>query len=161
MEEEISIKASIASDHAGYELKEEIIKFLSENGIPTIDYGCESTESVDYPDYAHAVIKSMYDQESDFGILICGSGNGMSMASNKWPGVRAALAWNEEVAKLSRLHNDSNVLILPARFISIEDALSCLKAFLSTEFEGGRHSNRISKIDIEKSYMPGFESEKD
>lgn len=138
---------SIGSDHAGFQLKTEIIEYLSNIGSTVIDYGCDSTDSVDYPDYAHAVVNCLLDGESNISILICGSANGMCMTANKWLGIRAALCWTKEIAELSRLHNDANVLCLPARYISKEDALDITKAFIETKFEGGRHHNRVNKIN--------------
>lgn len=138
---------AIGSDHAGFELKEKIINWLAQNDVTVADFGCESTESVDYPDYAHFVCASLVSEDNDFGILICGSGNGICMSANKWIGIRAALCWNTEIAKLARAHNDANVICLPARFISAEEAIEILEAFLETEFEGGRHEKRVNKIN--------------
>jgi len=138
---------AIGSDHAGYEMKEALINWISEQGIPVIDFGPESTESVDYPDYAHAVTASILDEESVIGILICGTGNGICMTANKWRDIRAALCWNSEIASLARQHNNANVLCLPARFISIEEAIGIVEVFLDTEFEGGRHEKRVDKIN--------------
>jgi ribose 5-phosphate isomerase B len=137
---------SIGGDHAGYDLKNTIINYLNENGIQSIDCGPNSKESCDYPDYAHKTVGYLIDGEVDFSILICGSGNGVCMTANKWRTVRAALCWNKELAELSRLHNNANTLCLPARFIEENDALEMVKIFLSTEFEGGRHEKRVSKI---------------
>ena len=142
------MKISIGSDHAGFELKSAVITWLSENEVDTvIDFGTDSLESVDYPDIAHAVVGSLIDGEVDLSILICGSANGMSMCANKWRGIRAALCWLPEIAKLAKLHNDANVLCLPARFITELDAIEIVKSFIETEFEGGRHQNRINKIN--------------
>jgi ribose 5-phosphate isomerase B len=138
---------AIGSDHAGYEMKESLINWISEQGIPVIDFGPESTESVDYPDYAHAVTASILDEESVIGILICGTGNGICMTANKWRDIRAALCWNSEIASLARQHNNANVLCLPARFISIEESIGIVEVFLDTEFEGGRHEKRVDKIN--------------
>jgi ribose 5-phosphate isomerase B len=138
---------AIGSDHAGYEMKEALINWISEQGVPVIDFGPESTESVDYPDYAHAVTASILDDESVIGILICGTGNGICMTANKWRDIRAALCWNSEIASLARQHNNANVLCLPARFISIEEAIGIVEIFLDTEFEGGRHEKRVDKIN--------------
>ena len=138
---------AIGSDHAGYEMKEALINWLSEQEIPVIDFGPDSTDSVDYPDYAHAVTASVLDEESVIGILICGSGNGICMTANKWRDIRAALCWNSEIAGLSRQHNNANVLCLPARFISIEESIRIMEIFLDTEFEGGRHEKRVDKIN--------------
>lgn len=138
---------AIGSDHAGYEMKEALINWISEQGIPVIDFGPESTESVDYPDYAHAVTASILDEESVIGILICGTGNGICMTANKWRDIRAALCWNSEIASLARQHNNANVLCLPARFISIASSIEIVEVFLDTEFEGGRHEKRVDKIN--------------
>ena len=128
-------------------MKEAIINWLAEQEIPVIDFGPDSTDSVDYPDYAHAVTASVIDEESVIGILICGSGNGICMTANKWRDIRAALCWNTEIAGLARQHNNANVLCLPARFISIEEAIGIVEIFLDTEFEGGRHEKRVDKIN--------------
>jgi ribose 5-phosphate isomerase B len=138
---------AIGSDHAGFEMKEALINWISEQGIPVTDFGTLSTESVDYPDYAHAVTASILDEESVIGILICGTGNGICMTANKWRDIRAALCWTPEIASLARQHNDANVLCLPARFLSIDHALQILEVFLDTEFEGGRHEKRVNKIN--------------
>lgn len=138
------MKLSIGCDHAGFSLKE----FLKSNfnEIEWLDKGCYSTDSVDYPDFAHAVASSIERGESSMGILICGSGNGISMAANKHAGIRAAIAWKPELAALGRQHNDANVLSLPARFISEHEAVEIVKAFLDAKFEGGRHQGRVDKI---------------
>ena len=138
---------SIGSDHAGFQLKAEVIKYLTDNGFTVIDYGTDSDQSVDYPDYAHAVVNCMLDGESHLSILICGTGNGICMTANKWLDVRAALCWNSEIAQLARQHNNANILCMPARFISTEEALKTVKIFLETEFEGGRHEKRTKKIN--------------
>jgi ribose 5-phosphate isomerase B len=143
---EKSKRVALGCDHAGFELKEIIINRLKDKGILFHDFGTYSTESTDYPDFAHAVAKSVNSGEFEKGILICGSGNGVSMTANKYPGVRAALCWNREIARLARLHNDANILSLPGRFIDPEVALSALDAFLETDFEGGRHQRRVEKI---------------
>lgn len=138
---------AIGSDHAGYEIKSAIISWLNENDISVIDFGTDSTNAVDYPDYAHSVAGSIIDGESVIGILICGSGNGVSMTANKWIDIRAALCWNSEISSLSRKHNNANVLCLPARFISIDDSIQILETFLDTEFDGDRHEKRVNKIN--------------
>lgn len=138
---------AIGSDHAGYEMKSAIINWLEQNEISVVDFGSYSTESVDYPDYAHSVVGSIVDEENIIGILICGSGNGICMSANKWKNIRAALCWNKEIASLSRQHNNANVICLPARFISIDESIEILETFLDTEFEGGRHENRVNKIN--------------
>ena len=141
------MKLSIGSDHAGFKLKEVLKKYISDKGIAISDEGCYSEERADYPDFGHAAAKSVENKESDFGILICGSGNGINMAANKHKGIRAALCWNRELAELARLHNDANILTLPGRFISDDEAKKCVDVFLSTNFEGGRHAGRVKKID--------------
>jgi len=138
---------SIGCDHAGYQLKNDIIQYLSELDYTIYDYGTGTAESVDYPDYAHAVVGSLIEEETEKAILICGTGNGICMTANKWRDVRAALCWNTEIAKLARQHNNSNILCLPARFLTTEQALEIVKVFFSTEFEGGRHQRRVEKIN--------------
>ncbi len=136
----------LASDHAGYELKEVIKKFLIKKRKKVLDLGTKNTNSVDYPDYAHLLSKKMNNNNNNFGILICGSGTGMSMAANKHKNIRAALCYDIKSTKLSRLHNNANVMTLGSRFIKKNIALKCVGAFLKTKFEGGRHSRRIKKI---------------
>lgn len=141
-------KIVIASDHAGFELKKTIIQELKNLNFEVDDKGCFSTDSVDYPDFAH---KAAYDVDKGIvkrGIVICGSGNGVNMTANKYLHVRSALCWNEEIARLARLHNDANIMALPARFITIDEAVKCLHTFINTSFEGGRHINRINKIPL-------------
>lgn len=146
MDKHIFNEISIGSDHAGFDLKEEIKQYLSELGYSARDFGTHSTESTDYPDYARPLAEHV-GSNSDFGgILICGSGNGVCMTANKSPKVRAALCWNKEIAELGRLHNNANVICLPARFVSVEVAKEMVKVFLSTNFEGGRHQRRVDKI---------------
>lgn len=140
------MKVVLGGDHAGFDYKKEIIDFLNQLGVQTSDVGPYSCDSVDYPDFAHPVATSVENKESDLGILICGSGNGVAMAANKHQGIRAALCWQAELAQLSRQHNNANVLCLPARFISLDLAKECVKAFIETPFEGGRHENRVNKI---------------
>jgi len=142
---------AIGSDHAGFELKEFIKKYLIKNNYNIKDFGTYSTESVDYPDFAHAVANAIENKEFDLGILICGSGNGINMTANKHQGIRSALCWNSEIAKLARLHNDANIIVLPARFIDREEALECVKMFLNAPFEGGRHQKRVQKISLKNS----------
>lgn len=137
---------AIGSDHAGFALKTTLITILEAQGHQVRDFGCYSEDSIDYPDYAHPVAEEIEQKKSELGILICGSGNGISMAANKHQGIRCALCWNPEIASLARQHNDANILSLPARFISPEVAQEILTAFLSAEFEGGRHAIRVSKI---------------
>jgi ribose 5-phosphate isomerase B len=138
-------KIAIGSDHAGFQLKEVLKKELAKKGIEIVDFGCPSEESIDYPDYAHPVAVYV-EQNNAQGILICGSGNGISMSANKHQGIRAALCWTEEIAMLSRQHNDANIVSLPARFIEEETAKHIVEAFLNTDFEGGRHKRRVNKI---------------
>ena len=136
----------IGADHAGFELKAVLKSYLTEKGYEMKDFGCNSSESVDYPDFAHPVA-NMVESSSDIkGILICGSGNGIAMTANKHQGIRAALSWKAEIAELARLHNDANILVLPARFITEQEAKNIIDVFFSTEFEGGRHQNRVNKI---------------
>ncbi len=145
------MKIAIAADHAGYEEKEKLKKTLDKIGIEYADMGTNSTESVDYPDFARKVGEAVAGGEYDKGILVCGSGTGMAIAANKVPGIRAAVAWNEEIARLARQHNDTNVLALAARYIPDEEQEKIVKTWLETEFEGGRHERRIEKIEqIEK-----------
>jgi len=137
---------SIGCDHAGYKLKEIIKEKLTDWGYNVVDVGCHSDESIDYPDYAHPVAQHIESNASVFGILICGSGNGINMAANKHQGIRSALCWQVEIAKLAREHNNANIVALTARFINKEEALDIITAFLNTPFEGGRHQRRIDKI---------------
>lgn len=145
------MKIAIAADHAGFEEKEKVKKTLDEIGVEYTDMGTNSAESVDYPDYARKVGEAVAAGDFDKGILVCGSGTGMAIAANKVPGIRAAVAWNEEIARLSRQHNNANVLSLAARYIPDEEQEKIVKAWLSTDFEGGRHERRVEKItQIEK-----------
>lgn len=138
-------KIAIGADHAGYALKSELVSLLKEKGYSVTDFGCPSEESIDYPDYAHPVAKAV-ETEGVIGILICGSGNGISMSANKHNGIRCALCWTDEIALLARQHNDANIISLPARYISVAEAKKCVDIFLKTEFEGGRHQRRVNKI---------------
>ncbi len=144
----MSISISIGSDHAGFELKKQIIDYLKSKSFIVIDKGCFSEERADYPDFAHHTAEYVIRKESEFGILMCGSGNGINMTANKHKGIRAALCWTSEIAAMARQHNDANVLVLPARYITISEALKCVDVFLSEKFEGGRHQERIEKIDL-------------
>ncbi len=144
----MSISISIGSDHAGFELKKQIIDYLKNKLFIVIDKGCFSEERADYPDFAHHTAESVITKESEFGILMCGSGNGINMTANKHKGIRAALCWTSEIAAMARQHNDANVLVLPARYITISEALKCVDVFLSEKFEGGRHQERIEKTDL-------------
>ena len=140
----------IGSDHAGVELKARLIEELRALGYEPLDLGTTGTESVDYPDFAHAVAERVERREAGRGVLLCGTGLGMSYAANRHPGVRAAVAWSPEVARLAREHNDANVLVLPARFVSADEGVEILRTWLDTAFAGGRHSRRIAKIDREQ-----------
>jgi ribose 5-phosphate isomerase B len=140
------MKLAIGADHAGFSLKEKLKKYLQEQGHEVKDFGTNSEQSVDFPDFAHPVANAVEKKDVDFGLLMCGSGNGINMVANKHSGVRAALCWNSEIAKLARQHNDANILTLPARFIEEGEAKKCVDVFLSTPFEGGRHEGRVKKI---------------
>lgn len=141
------MRISIGGDHAGYELKSVIRKALLEQGELVVDEGTNGPESTDYPDFAHAVANAVVRKDADLGIVVCGSANGVNITANKHAGIRSAIAWTEEVARLARAHNDANVLALPARFIDGPTALRIVSAFLSTAFEGGRHQRRVQKIE--------------
>lgn len=140
------MKISIGNDHAGTEYKLAIVGFLKSMGIEVENYGTDGTDSVDYPDFVHPVARDVEEGKVDFGIIVCGSGNGASMTANKHQKVRCALCWNKEIVELGREHNDANILSLPARFISLPQALEMVKTFLDTPFAGGRHERRIEKI---------------
>ena len=137
----------ISNDHAGTELKNVIKTFLENKGFRVINIGEDLGNSVDYPDYIHPLAKDISNKKEEKGIIICGSGNGVSMVANKYEGVRAALCWNKDIASLSRLHNNANVLSLPARFLTNEQAIEIVQTFLETDFEGGRHERRVKKIN--------------
>ena len=137
----------ISNDHAGTELKNVIKTFLENKGFTVINVGEDLGNSVDYPDYIHPLAKDISNKKEEKGIIICGSGNGVSMVANKYKGVRAALCWNKDIASLSRLHNNANVLSLPARFLTNEQAIEIVQTFLETDFEGGRHERRVKKIN--------------
>ena len=139
-----TLKIAIGADHAGFDYKEAIAKWLNADNLK--DFGTYSSVSADYPDFAHPVASAVESGEFDFGILVCGSANGVAITANKHQGIRAAICWNEELALLARKHNNANVVCIPARFISIEEAEKIVKTFLATEFEGGRHANRVNKI---------------
>lgn len=138
----------LCSDHAGFELKEYIKQVLAERNIPIKDFGTYSTDSCDYPDFAHPLALAVEAGEVYPGIAICGTGNGISMTLNKHQNIRAALCWVEEISALARAHNDANILVMPGRFIAKEEAVKVLDAFLNTPFEGGRHQRRIDKIPV-------------
>lgn len=139
----------LASDHAGYELKQYVKQYLEEQGITYKDYGTYTAESCDYPDFAHALANGMKTGEVERGIAICGSGEGISMTLNKHQHIRAALVWVPEIAKMTRMHNDANVLVMPGRYISCDTAREIMNQFLNTPFEGGRHVRRIEKIPVQ------------
>lgn len=141
-------KIAFASDHAGYELKQALEKYVAEKGYAVEDFGTDSEESCDYPDYAHPAAKAVESGECDFGICMCGSGNGIQMTLNKHQGIRAALCWEPELAALAKAHNNANILVLPARFISEAKAKEIVDKYLTTDFEGGRHQRRIDKIAL-------------
>ena len=141
------LKIALASDHAGYELKKKVEAYLLSQGAQTHDYGCYSTESCDYPDFAHPCANAILKGEADYGVVICSTGNGICMTVNKHAGIRAALCWEDDLARLARQHNNANVLGLPANFISAEKALSLVRIFFTTDFEGGRHERRVNKIN--------------
>jgi len=140
------MKISIGNDHAGPNYKQAIVKYLESRGIEVINHGTDSTDSVDYPDFVHPVANDVENQTVDFGIIICGSGNGVAMTANKHQKVRAALCWTNEIAALARQHNNANIISIPARFTSIQQAVEMVYTFLNTAFEGGRHQNRVDKI---------------
>ena len=140
------MKISIGNDHAGPEYKKAIIEMLVANGYEVTNYGTDSVDSVDYPDFAHPVALDVETKKADFGIIICGSGNGIAMSANKHQGIRAALCWMKEIAVLARQHNNANIISIPARFTSIPQAVEMVQTFLNTDFEGGRHQNRVDKI---------------
>jgi ribose 5-phosphate isomerase B len=133
-------------DHAGFQLKEVLLAHLTSKNIATQDFGCYTEESIDYPDFAHPVAIAVSKNHEALGVLICGSGNGINMTANKHSGIRSALCWKKEIAVLARQHNNANILALPARFLTNEEGIEILTAFLETHFEGGRHQNRIEKI---------------
>ena len=141
---------ALCSDHAGYATKQVVIEYLKSQGIEYKDFGTYSEESCDYPDFAHACAEAVESGECYPGIVICGSGEGINMTLNKHQGIRSALCWKEEIARLARQHNDANVLAMPGRFLTNDEAIAIVKAFLSTEFEGGRHQRRIDKIPVKK-----------
>lgn len=142
------MKISLGNDHAGTEYKIKIVEYLKSKGIVVKNYGTDSEESADYPDFIHPVALDVANRKSDLGIIICGSGNGANMTANKHEGIRSALCWTKEIVKLAREHNDANILSIPARFTSLPQALEMVKTFLQTPFEGGRHKRRVDKIDI-------------
>lgn len=143
---DFSKPVAIGADHAGFEYKEKIVALLKENNIAYTDFGTYNADSADYPDFAHPVANAVETGEAACGILVCGSGNGVAITANKHAGIRAALCWKTELAKLAREHNNANVLCLPQRYAAIEEALEMTKVFMDTAFEGGRHQRRVGKI---------------
>ena len=137
---------SIGNDHAGVDLKNQIVKHLNKKGFTTNDKGTNTNKSVDYPDFIHPVSKEIEGKKANMGIIICGSGNGAAMTANKRKNIRAALCWSKEISKLARQHNDANILSIPSRFVSQNEAMEIVEVFINTEFEGGRHRRRIEKI---------------
>ncbi len=146
-------KIAMAADHAAYSLKETVKKYLQEKGFEIIDYGTHSEDSCDYADFGHPAANAVEKGECELGVGMCGSGQGMQITLNKHQGIRAALCWLPEIAALARQHNDANFLVLPARFISEEEALKIVDTFLASDFEGGRHSRRVAKIPVEGEVM--------
>lgn len=140
---------SIGNDHAGTEIKKEIVKHLEDKGYTVNNYGTDTDDSVDYPDFIHPVANDVENKTVDFGIIICGSGNGANMTANKHQGVRSALCWNRDIVALARQHNNANILSLPSRFIALPQAIDMVDTFLETPFEGGRHETRIKKIPVQ------------
>lgn len=141
-------RIAVGSDHAGFKYKEKIADALEKSGYVINDFGCFSEESADYPDFAHPVASAVEDGNTMIGVLVCGSGNGVCMTANKHPQVRAALCWNIEIARLARLHNDANIVCIPARYIEVQTAIDIVQTFIETAFEGGRHQKRVNKIPI-------------
>jgi len=141
------MKIAIGADHAGYDLKELVKQHLLDNEHHVLDFGTHGTASVDYPDYAHPTANAVETAQAEMGILICGSANGVAITANKHAGIRAALCWLPQIAELARQHNNANIICIPARFVSTQMALDMVDVFLSTPFEGGRHANRVAKID--------------
>ena len=139
---------AIASDHAGYEKKQVIINYFNKKGIAYKDFGCFSSESVDYPEFAHAIGEAIDKGEYEIGVTFCGSGQGISIAANKHQNVRSATCWNAEIAALAKQHNDANICAVPGRFVSNEEAIAIVEAYLNAEFEGGRHARRVAKIPV-------------
>jgi ribose 5-phosphate isomerase B len=137
---------AVGCDHAGYPLKDPLIAWARSQGYMVQDFGTHSTDSVDYPDFVHPVARAVEEQDNTWGILICGSANGVAITANKHAGIRAAICWTPELASLARRHNDANVLCLPARFVSVEEGLSIASTFFAESFEGGRHEKRVRKI---------------
>ena len=141
---------AIASDHAGYQMKLDLIKYLEEKGYILKDLGTDSAEPVNYPDFGHPLAEVVESGEKEIGISLCGSGNGINMVTNKHQGIRGALCWNQEISKMARMHNDANICSLPARYIDLHTAIEIVNAFLETDYEGGRHDIRIARIPLQK-----------
>lgn len=141
---------AIASDHAGYQMKLDLIKYLEEKGYILKDLGTDSAEPVNYPDFGHPLAEVVESGEREIGISLCGSGNGINMVTNKHQGIRGALCWNQEISKMARMHNDANICSLPARYIDLHTAIEIVNAFLETDYEGGRHDIRIARIPLQK-----------
>ncbi|MCP4522036.1 MAG: ribose 5-phosphate isomerase B [Cytophagales bacterium] len=142
----MSLKIAIGGDHAGFAYKKEVIALLESKGYEVKDFGPYSEDSCDYPDYVHPLAQGVESKEFNFGIIICGSGNGVNMVANKYQDIRSALVWQNDLAALARQHNNANVLAIPARFVSLDDAKTFVDTFITTDFEGGRHENRVNKI---------------
>jgi len=142
------MKIAIGGDHAGFSYKKQIINYLNSNGVTILDVGPKDKASCDYPDFSHLVAKIVQKKEVDFGILVCGSANGVAMAANKHKNIRAAICWNNEIASLVKTHNNANIICFPARFVSLNSVLEMINIYMKKSFEGGRHLNRIRKIDI-------------
>ena len=145
---DLSKPIAVGADHAGFEYKTAVVRHLNQLGCQVADYGTYSENSVDYPDFAHPVAISVEKNESSFGILICGSANGVAVTANKYAGIRAAVCWQNEIAQLARKHNNANIICLPARFISLQNAFDMIHIFLNTAFDGGRHEARVNKISL-------------
>ncbi|MEN8157949.1 MAG: ribose 5-phosphate isomerase B [Bacteroidota bacterium] len=142
------MKIAVGNDHGGYEIKLVVLEWLEEHGYKYRNFGCDSAESVDYPDYIHPVAEAVENGEYDYGVVVCGSGQGASFTANKHQGIRAALCWIPEIAELARQHNNANILAMPGRFINREEAIAIMETFFSTSFEGGRHQTRIDKAPL-------------
>lgn len=142
---------ALASDHAGFARKQAIIQYFKGKGIAYYDFGCYSDESCDYPDFAHAIARAISNGDYPFGITFCGSGQGISITANKHQKIRSALCWNAEIAKLAKEHNNANICAIPGRFVTDDEAIAIVEAFMNAEFEGGRHQKRIEKIPVEKT----------
>ena len=141
------MKVSIGNDHAGTKYKRTIVDYLNKKKFTVVNHGTDLEESVDYPDFIHPVAEDVKNKKSEIGVIICGSGNGASMSANKHKGIRSALCWNNEICRLSREHNNANILSIPARYVSIEQAIEMIETFINTPFEGGRHQTRVEKIN--------------